>query len=186
MRAWWYLEKSFLSRHKPHSIWYCGHFTMGMLMGLTPLSLNNFGLIMVQHFVYSGVNVFDGCYGESFQNSVLSPKYLVIGGALFVSYEICLALALLVWQMTDIKRCKWLVVNYLWPAFNFVLLTVLISRKPVNTFWFIKYCFKAFIGVAWTITGDDGLSVSAIALTLRLTHYLLHGIYWRNNLGGLL
>ncbi|MCG6527840.1 EamA family transporter, partial [Vibrio parahaemolyticus] len=85
---------------------------------------------------------------------------VVIGGTLFVSYEICLALAL---GMANSRHqaLEMAVINYLWPALT-VLFAVLTSRKALSL-WVYPSIALAFIGVAWTITGEQGLSVSLIA-----------------------
>ncbi|OEF06996.1 aromatic amino acid DMT transporter YddG, partial [Vibrio crassostreae] len=53
------------------------------------------------------------------------------------------------------------VINYLWPALT-VLFAVLLSDKKIN--WLVyPSIFLAFFGVAWSISGDQGLSVEQIA-----------------------
>ncbi|WP_082331698.1 aromatic amino acid DMT transporter YddG [Vibrio nereis] len=88
------------------------------------------------------------------------PRYVVICGGLFVAYEICLALAL---GMANSRQqaIEMLVINYLWPALT-VLLAVIVSNKKTN---FLVYpsIVIAFLGVAWSITGDQSLSLAQIA-----------------------
>ncbi|WP_282175546.1 aromatic amino acid DMT transporter YddG [Vibrio nereis] len=88
------------------------------------------------------------------------PRYVVICGGLFVAYEICLALAL---GMANSRQqaIEMLVINYLWPALT-VLLAVIVSNKKTN---FLVYpsIIIAFLGVAWSITGDQSLSLAQIA-----------------------
>lgn len=89
-----------------------------------------------------------------------SLRYVLIGGSLFVAYEICLALALAMANSRQ-QAIEMLVINYLWPALT-VLLAVLTSGKKTN--WLVYPSIAlAFFGVAWSITGDQGLTVAQIA-----------------------
>ncbi|OEE42939.1 aromatic amino acid DMT transporter YddG [Vibrio anguillarum] len=106
--------------------------------------------------------------------------YVLIGGALFVSYEICLALAL---GMANDRHqaLEMAVINYLWPALT-VLFAVFLSRKPVHILVYPSVAL-AFVGVAWTITGDSGFSVMQISANIAtnpLTYSMAFGgaIIW--------
>ncbi len=130
------------------------------LMGLTRTVAEQFSPIGGAALIYTVASVFLVLVMGPPKVKSFSPKYLMIGGVLFVSYEICLALAL---GMANSRHqaLEMAVVNYLWPALT-VLLAVILSRKPVN--WLVyPSILLAFIGVAWTITGDNGLSVASIA-----------------------
>lgn len=87
-------------------------------------------------------------------------RYVVICGGLFVAYEICLALAL---GMANSRQqaIEMLVINYLWPALT-VLLAVIVSAKKTNVLVYPSIII-AFLGVAWSITGDQSLSLTQIA-----------------------
>jgi len=89
-----------------------------------------------------------------------SLGYVMIGGGLFVAYEICLALALAMANSRQ-QAIEMLVINYLWPALT-VLLAVITSGKKTSI-WVYPSIALAFLGVAWSITGDQGLSVAQIA-----------------------
>ncbi len=130
------------------------------LMGLTRTVAEQFGPIGGAALIYTVASIFLVLVMGPPKVKSFSAKYLMIGGALFVSYEICLALAL---GMANSRHqaLEMGVVNYLWPALT-VLLAVILSRKPVN--WLVyPSILLAFVGVAWTITGDNGLSISSIA-----------------------
>ncbi len=95
--------------------------------------------------------------------SRFSKSYLMIGGALFVCYEIFLALAL---GMANSRHqaLEMAVINYLWPALT-VLFAVLLSDKKIN--WLVyPSIVLAFFGVAWSISGEQGLSVDQIAANI--------------------
>ncbi len=89
-----------------------------------------------------------------------SKTYLLIGGAMFVCYEIFLSLAL---GMANSRHqaVEMAVINYLWPAMT-VLVAVMTSNKKTNLLVYPSICV-AFFGVAWSISGDQGLSVGQIA-----------------------
>ncbi|NQZ48772.1 MAG: aromatic amino acid DMT transporter YddG [Moritella sp.] len=88
------------------------------------------------------------------------PRYLLIGGGLFISYEICLSLAL--GMANDRTQAVEMgVINYLWPSLT-VLLAVFISDKPVNKLLYPAIALS-FFGVAWTVGGDDGISISQLS-----------------------
>ncbi|EGA68718.1 aromatic amino acid exporter [Vibrio sinaloensis DSM 21326] len=89
-----------------------------------------------------------------------SLRYVLLGGGLFVAYEICLALALAMANDRQ-QAIEMLVINYLWPALT-VLLAVIVSGK--KTSWLVYPSVAlAFLGVAWSITGEQGLSFEQIA-----------------------
>lgn len=86
-------------------------------------------------------------------------RYLLIGGGLFVSYEICLSLAL--GMANDrTQAIEMGVINYLWPSLT-VLIAVFISSKPVNKLLYPAIALS-FFGVAWTVGGDEGISISQL------------------------
>ncbi|WP_159737881.1 aromatic amino acid DMT transporter YddG [Vibrio atypicus] len=89
-----------------------------------------------------------------------SLRYVLLGGGLFVAYEICLALALAMANDRQ-QAIEMLVINYLWPALT-VLLAVLVSGKKTNLLVYPSIAL-AFFGVAWSISGEQGLSIEQIA-----------------------
>ncbi len=95
--------------------------------------------------------------------SNFNRKYLLLGGVLFVSYEIFLALAL---GMANNRHqaMEMAVINYLWPALT-VLFAVVSSKRKVS---FLVYpsVLLAFVGVAWCISGDSGLSIQTLAANI--------------------
>jgi drug/metabolite transporter (DMT)-like permease len=88
-----------------------------------------------------------------------STRYLLIGGGLFVSYEICLSLALGM-ANNRLQAIEVSIVNYLWPSLT-VLLAVLASKKKVNIVIYPSILLS-FFGVAWTMSGDQGLSLERL------------------------
>tara|TARA_R110001583_G_scaffold33943_1_gene114526 strand:+ start:6277 stop:7221 length:945 start_codon:yes stop_codon:yes gene_type:complete len=91
---------------------------------------------------------------------LFSLKYLLIGGTLFVSYEICLSLALGM-ANNRIQAVEMGVINYLWPSLT-VLVAVFINKKPINKALYPAIALS-FSGVVWTVGGDQGISFTHIA-----------------------
>ncbi|MGF1902394.1 aromatic amino acid DMT transporter YddG [Aliivibrio sifiae] len=91
--------------------------------------------------------------------SVFSLRYLLIGGGLFVSYEMCLSLALGMANSRN-QAVEMSIINYLWPSLT-VLFAVLASHKPVNKVIY-PAILLSFFGVAWTLSGDQGLSITQL------------------------
>lgn len=86
-------------------------------------------------------------------------SYVLLGGGLFVSYEICLALAL--GMANDRQQAmEMAVINYLWPALT-VLLAVAMSGRRVNLLVYPSVVL-AFVGVVWCISGDASLSIEGV------------------------
>ncbi|MGC9492406.1 aromatic amino acid DMT transporter YddG [Vibrio genomosp. F10] len=88
-----------------------------------------------------------------------SRRYLFVGSILFVSYEICLALAL---GMANDRHqaLEMAVINYLWPALT-VLLAVVVSKKPTHRLVY-PGIFIALFGVVWAVIGDGELTVAQL------------------------
>lgn len=89
-----------------------------------------------------------------------SPRYVITCGGLFVAYEICLALALAM-ANTRLQALEMLVINYLWPALT-VLMAVMVSRNRTSLLVYVGIAL-AFIGVSWSITGGENLTLAQIA-----------------------
>ncbi|OEF23519.1 aromatic amino acid DMT transporter YddG [Vibrio rumoiensis] len=86
-------------------------------------------------------------------------RYLIIGTTLFVAYEICLALSL---GMANNRHqaMEMAVINYLWPALT-ILLTSILGDRKVSILVYPSVIIT-FIGVAWCISGDSGISIPVL------------------------
>lgn len=149
-------------------------------MGLIRTVTEQFGPIGGAALIYTVSSVFLMLVMGMPKFKHFSLRYVLIGGALFVSYEICLALAL---GMANDRHqaLEMAVINYLWPALT-VLFAVFLSRKPVHILVYPSVAL-AFVGVAWTITGDSGFSVMQISANIAtnpLTYSMAFGgaIIW--------
>ncbi|ENM5827578.1 aromatic amino acid DMT transporter YddG [Vibrio metoecus] len=132
----------------------------GSLMGLTRRVAEEFSPIGGAALIYSVSTLFLLVTMGIPRLKSHSTRYVLIGGVLFVSYEICLALAL--GMANDrLQAIEMSVINYLWPALT-VLIAVLMSQRSVSV-WVYPSVALAFIGVAWTIVADQGISVADLS-----------------------
>jgi len=110
--------------------------------------------------IYSVSSVFLLIFIGAPRFKLFSLKYLLIGGALFVSYEMCLSLAL--GMANDrIQAVEMGVINYLWPSLV-VLFAVFTSNKAVDKRVYPAIALS-FFGVAWTVSGEGGVSLAQLA-----------------------
>ncbi len=129
------------------------------LLGIARLVTESLGPVGGAAMLYSLSSIFLLLVVGIPKLSYFSSKYLIVGGAMFVCYEIFLALAL-GYSNSRAQAIEVSIVNYLWPALT-VLFAVLGSNKKPN--WLLYPAVTlAFIGVAWTVSGDNGLSPTQI------------------------
>ncbi|MBJ9875155.1 aromatic amino acid DMT transporter YddG, partial [Citrobacter werkmanii] len=86
-------------------------------------------------------------------------RYLIAGSVLFVSYEICLALAL-GYAATRHQAIEVGMVNYLWPSLT-ILFAILFNGQK-TTWLVIPGLIVALTGVCWVLSGDNGLKLGEI------------------------
>lgn len=132
-------------------------FLWGAMIGLMRTVAEAFGPIGGAALLYTIAAVFLILVLGVPKRQHFSLRYLLIGGGLFVSYEICLALAI---GMANSRHqaLEMAVINYLWPAIT-VVLAVILSKKTVSV-WLYPSVGLAFTGVVWTLTGDAGFSIT--------------------------
>lgn len=88
------------------------------------------------------------------------PKtYLIVAGAFFVIYEIAISMSLGLAQ-NRAQAVEVTLLNYLWPCMT-ALLAVLMKQQRAN-FWLAPGLVISFVGVAWILSGGEGLSISNI------------------------
>ncbi|QPB80960.1 drug/metabolite DMT transporter permease [Proteus sp. GOKU] len=86
-------------------------------------------------------------------------RYLIWGGLLFVTYEVCLSLAL--GFATDRTQAIELgMVNYLWPSFTLALAVIL--NKQRFSILLIVGLLCAFSGLVWVVSGDNPLTIDGL------------------------
>ncbi len=83
--------------------------------------------------------------------------YLVAGSVLFVAYEVCLSLSL-GFALDRTQAIELGIVNYLWPCLT-VVLAILFNGQAAR-WWVIPGIVLAVSGIAWVMSGGEGLSLS--------------------------
>ncbi|EKP4475898.1 aromatic amino acid DMT transporter YddG [Cronobacter dublinensis] len=126
----------------------------------------------------------------------LPRRYLIVGGLLFVGYEICLALAIGL-AHTRAQSLELGMINYLWPSLT-VLLAVLINDQRSRV-WLWPGLLLAIAGVFQVLKGDGDWSPAQlwhnvqdnpVAYTLAFTGALVWALYcnltrrWSNGQSG--
>lgn len=91
-------------------------------------------------------------------------RYLLLGGALFVSYELCLALSI-GYAATDRQAIEVGMVNYLWPALTMAF-AILFNGQPSSP-WIVPGVGLALLGVCRVLGGEQGLDPAAVLANVR-------------------
>lgn len=82
-------------------------------------------------------------------------RYVVVGGALFVAYELCLSLSLGFSNSRE-QSAQVLIVNYLWPLFT-ILGAVISKNSHAKFLLLIPGSILAFVGVCLVVSGGSNL-----------------------------
>lgn len=87
-------------------------------------------------------------------------RYLLLGGLLFVAYEISFSLAL--GMASDASQAiEVSVLNYLWPTFT-VVLSVIVNRAQRAGWTLIPGVILAMMGIVWVVAGDMGFDAHRV------------------------
>ncbi|MGF1697812.1 aromatic amino acid DMT transporter YddG [Vibrio kyushuensis] len=134
-------------------------FLWSCLIGLARTVAEDFGPIGGAALLYTVASLFLVLVMGVPKLGRFSPRYVLIGSVLFVSYEICLALAL---GMANDRHqaLEMAVINYLWPALT-VLLAVVVSKKKTHGLVY-PGIFIALFGVVWAVIGDGDFTVAQL------------------------
>lgn len=133
------------------------------IVGLVRSVAEQLGPIGGAAMIYSISAVFLVIFVGVPRPKVFPLRYLLVGGGLFVSYEICLSLALGM-ANSRTQAVEMGLINYLWPSLT-VLMAVVTSSKPVSKLVYPAIALS-FFGVAWTVSGDGGLSLTQMAVNV--------------------
>ncbi|AUI88342.1 EamA family transporter [Vibrio azureus] len=129
------------------------------LLGMTRLVTENLGVVGGAAALYSLSALFLLVVVGIPKLSHFPLRYLLLGGAMFVCYEMFLALSL-GYSQSRSQSIEVSIVNYLWPALT-VLFAMLGSNKKVSILLY-PAVLLAFLGVAWTVSGENGLSLGTL------------------------
>ncbi|WP_175233727.1 aromatic amino acid DMT transporter YddG [Proteus mirabilis] len=91
--------------------------------------------------------------------SLFPKRYLAWGALLFVSYEICLSLAL-GFASDRAQAIELGMVNYLWPSFTLALAVFL--NKQRFSILLIVGLLCSFSGLVWVVSGDNPLTIESL------------------------
>ncbi len=94
----------------------------------------------------------------------LPRRYLWIGGALFVSYELCLSLSL-GYANNARQAIEVGMVNYLWPTFTLTA-AIVFNRQRANAL-IVPGFLLGVLGVCWVLGGDQGLDPAQMLANVR-------------------
>lgn len=142
--------------------------TKGTLVGLSAIVLwsaivallkevsNSFGAIGGSALVYTVAFLFLLLSVGWVPFKKFPKKYLLLGGFLMVSYEICLSLSIGYSQNAK-QAIEIGMVNYLWPSFTMVA-TVIFHTKKAN-FLIVPGIICSMIGIMWVLGGDSGIDI---------------------------
>ncbi|SDH23732.1 Uncharacterized membrane protein [Vibrio xiamenensis] len=129
------------------------------VVALVRVVAEHFGPVGGAASIYTVATIMLLFTGKTPAFSSLSKPYLLVGGLLFASYEICLSLAL-GWANSRHQAVEMMVINYLWPALTILIAVLGSAQKP--SAWLYLCVLLTFTGVAWSITGDTQLTLPAL------------------------
>jgi len=130
--------------------------------------------------IYSFAAVLLIIHGRGLGLRKITPRYFIIGGTLFVSYEVCLALAI-GQSSSPTQAIEVSILNYLWPPLTAVL-AVFVLKKPAK--WLLwPGLFCSLWGVYTVLSGTAAPDLSAVTerIASHPTVYLLAflgAIFW--------
>lgn len=102
-----------------------------------------------------------------FSNIRKFPKpYLIWGTLLFVSYEICFALAIGL-AKTPRQAIEVGMVNYLWPTFT-IIASILFNQQKSNALM-VPGVILSFSGIVWVLGGEQGINVTDILHNIQMS-----------------
>jgi drug/metabolite transporter (DMT)-like permease len=94
----------------------------------------------------------------------LPRRYLVLGGGLFVSYELCLSLSL-GYAATSRQAIEVGMVNYLWPTLT--LAAAILFNKQRSNFLIAPGFVLCVVGICWVLGGERGLDAAEMLGNVR-------------------
>lgn len=89
----------------------------------------------------------------------LPRRYLWIGGALFVAYELCLSLSL-GYAANGRQAIEVGMVNYLWPSFT--LTAAILFNNQRASAWVVPGFVLGIAGIGWVLGGDRGFDFQSM------------------------
>lgn len=157
---------------KATAIGFCAIILWFSIVGLIKEVSHSFGATVGAALIYTVASVFLLFTMKWVPLSKFPKKYLIYGGLLMVSYELCLALS--IGYSTNSKQAIEVgMVNYLWPTFTMVA-AILFANKKTN--WLIAPgIILSMLGIVWVLGGEQGLDISQMLANIK-TNPLSYGL----------
>ncbi len=134
------------------------------IVGLIKEVSHSFGTTAGAAMIYTTAAVFLLLSIKWIPLSKFPKKYLIFGGLLMVSYELCLALSI-GYSQNSRQAIEVGMVNYLWPTFTLIA-TVLFTSKKAN--WLIfPGIVLSMLGIVWVLGGEQGFDISEMLLNIQ-------------------
>ena len=149
---------------KATAIGFCAILLWSSIVGLIKEVSHFFGATGGAALIYSIASLFLLLTVKWIPLKKFPKKYLIYGGLLMVSYELCLALSI-GYSQSSKQAIEVGMVNYLWPSFTMVA-TILFTKKKAS--WLIvPGIIVSMLGVIWVLGGEEGLNVGGMLGNIR-------------------
>lgn len=157
---------------KATTIGFCAILLWSSIVGLIKEVSHSFGATAGAALIYTVASVFLVLTMKWVPLSKFPRKYLIYGGLLMVSYELCLALSI-GYSTNSRQAIEVGMVNYLWPTFTMVA-AILFTGKKTN--WLIvPGIILSMLGIVWVLGGEQGLDISQMLDNIK-TNPLSYGL----------
>ncbi|REC63672.1 EamA family transporter [Chryseobacterium pennae] len=154
------------------AIGFCAILLWASIVGLIKEVSHSFGATVGAALIYTVASIFLLFTMKWIPLSKFPKKYLIYGGLLMVSYELCLALSI-GYSNNSKQAIEVGMVNYLWPTFTMVA-TILFTGKKAN--WLIvPGIILSMLGIVWVLGGEQGLDISQMFANIK-TNPLSYGL----------
>ncbi|WP_068943186.1 aromatic amino acid DMT transporter YddG [Chryseobacterium timonianum] len=157
---------------KATAIGFCAILLWSSIVGLIKEVSHSFGATAGAALIYTVASIFLLFTMKWVPLSKFSKKYLIFGGLLMVSYELCLALSI-GYSTNSRQAIEVGMINYLWPTFAMVG-TILFTHKKAN--WLIvPGIILSMLGIIWVLGGEQDLDISQMTANIK-TNPLSYGL----------
>lgn len=141
---------------------------VGLIRGVS----ESFGATGGAALMYTVASVFL-LFSVGFPRLATFPKrYLYLGSALFVAYEICLSLSI-GYANTARQAIEVGMVNYLWPTFT--LVAAIVFNKQRANLWVVPGFLLSMLGICRVLGGERGFDLAGMAANV-LDNPLSYGL----------
>lgn len=157
---------------KATAIGFCAILLWSSIVGLIKEVSHFFGATGGAALIYTVASLFLLFTVKWIPLKKFPKKYLIYGGLLMVSYELCLALSI-GYSQSSKQAIEVGMVNYLWPSFTMVA-TIIFTKKKAG--WLIvPGIIVSMLGVVGVLGGEEGVNVREMLSNVR-TNPLSYGL----------